>query len=126
MRRSTVSRIRVGMAAAGFVAAGIGAAAQTAAPSAQQQPTFRGGVDLVTIRALVRDGKGRPVTTLDKAAGDVQAMCGATLDKGEHARLKLRDERRVTRQDAKLAVRAGNVDRIHSLRQHAALWCDDF
>jgi len=28
------------------------------------QPTFRGGVDLVTIRAIVRDSKGRPVTTL--------------------------------------------------------------
>ena len=37
------------------------AAAQT--PIAGQ-PTFRGGVDLVTIRAIVRDGKGRPVTTL--------------------------------------------------------------
>src|SRR5262245_43584668 len=32
-------------------------------PSAGQ-PTFRAGVDLVTIRAIVRDGKGRPVTTL--------------------------------------------------------------
>jgi Ca-activated chloride channel family protein len=31
-----------------------------------QQPTFKGGVDLVTIRAVVRDGKGRPVTTLTK------------------------------------------------------------
>ena len=28
------------------------------------QPTFRGGVDLVTIRPIVRDSKGRPVTTL--------------------------------------------------------------
>src|SRR5262249_45854961 len=28
------------------------------------QPTFRGGIDLVTIRAVVRDGKGRPVTGL--------------------------------------------------------------
>lgn len=37
------------------------AAAQ--APSAGQ-PTFRAGVDLVTIRAIVRDGKGRPITTL--------------------------------------------------------------
>jgi Ca-activated chloride channel family protein len=31
-----------------------------------QTPTFRGGVDLVTIRAVVRDGKGRAVTTLTK------------------------------------------------------------
>jgi len=37
------------------------ASAQT--PSGRQ-PTFRAGVDLVTIRAIVRDGKGRPVTTL--------------------------------------------------------------
>ncbi len=28
------------------------------------QPIFRAGVDLVTIRAIVRDGKGRPVTKL--------------------------------------------------------------
>jgi Ca-activated chloride channel family protein len=32
--------------------------------SASGQPMFRGGVDLVTIRAIVRDGKGRPVTNL--------------------------------------------------------------
>jgi Ca-activated chloride channel family protein len=37
-------------------------AAQGAAADAQ--PTFRAGVDLVTIRALVRDQRGRPVTTL--------------------------------------------------------------
>jgi Ca-activated chloride channel homolog len=37
------------------------AAAQ--APTAGK-PTFRAGVDLVTIRAIVRDGKGRPITTL--------------------------------------------------------------
>jgi Ca-activated chloride channel family protein len=29
-----------------------------------KSPTFRGGVELVTIRAVVRDGKGRPVMTL--------------------------------------------------------------
>jgi Ca-activated chloride channel family protein len=35
------------------------------APAAQEgQPIFRGGIDLVTIRAVVRDGKGRPVTGL--------------------------------------------------------------
>ena len=43
--------------------------AQTPAPTppaarADQQPTFHGGVDLVTIRAVVRDSKGRSVTTL--------------------------------------------------------------
>jgi len=32
--------------------------------TASGQPMFRGGVDLVTIRAIVRDGKGRPVTNL--------------------------------------------------------------
>jgi Ca-activated chloride channel family protein len=32
--------------------------------SASGQPMFRSGVDLVTIRAIVRDGKGRPVTNL--------------------------------------------------------------
>jgi Ca-activated chloride channel family protein len=41
---------------------------QEIAPPAGQvtagQPTFRAGVDLVTIRAIVRDGRGRPVTTL--------------------------------------------------------------
>ena len=31
-----------------------------------QNPTFKAGVDLVTIRAVVRDGKGRPVTTLTR------------------------------------------------------------
>ena len=40
----------------------------TTGPAAEQapagQPTFRGGVDLVTIRTIVRDAKGRPVTTL--------------------------------------------------------------
>jgi Ca-activated chloride channel family protein len=45
-----------------MVAGGALAAAQEPA----QQPTVRGGVDLVTIRAVVRDGKGRPVTSLTK------------------------------------------------------------
>jgi Ca-activated chloride channel family protein len=41
------------------------AAQQPSAPSDSiQQPTFRASVDMVTIRAIVRDGKGRPVTTL--------------------------------------------------------------
>jgi Ca-activated chloride channel family protein len=56
----------------------LGATVLMATPVAQQQadkpaatqtpidgqPMFRGGVDLVTIRAIVRDGKGRPITTL--------------------------------------------------------------
>lgn len=40
-----------------------GAFAQQPMPDVPQ-PTFRAGVDLVTIRALVRDGRGRPVTNL--------------------------------------------------------------
>jgi Ca-activated chloride channel homolog len=38
------------------------ASGQESAP----QPTFRAGVDLVTVRAVVRDGRGRPVTDLDQ------------------------------------------------------------
>ena len=30
------------------------------------KPTFKAGVDLVTVRAVVRDGKGRPVTNLEQ------------------------------------------------------------
>jgi Ca-activated chloride channel homolog len=62
MRRVT-ARVWAGVVAATMVAGGALAAAQEPV----QQPTFRGGVDLVTIRAVVRDGKGRPVTTLTKA-----------------------------------------------------------
>src|SRR5262245_60820670 len=62
--------------ASGFLAAAIAlwattVAAQTSSrPPSQadmpgdQQPTFRAGIDLVTIRAVVRDGKGRPVQGL--------------------------------------------------------------
>jgi Ca-activated chloride channel homolog len=61
--------------ASGILAAAIAlgattVAAQTSTPPprsgvpADQQPTFRAGVDLVTIRAVVRDGKGRTVQGL--------------------------------------------------------------
>lgn len=46
---------------------------QTPAPQQQPEtPTFRAGVDLVTIRALVRDARGRPVTNL--TAADFQLL----------------------------------------------------
>lgn len=45
----------------GFLAGSAVAAAQ------DPQPTFRGGVDLVTVRAIVRDGRGRPVTELQQS-----------------------------------------------------------
>jgi Ca-activated chloride channel family protein len=57
------SRIWAAVAVAAMAAGGANVAGQEPA----QQPTFRGGVDLVTIRAVVRDGKGRPVTNLSKA-----------------------------------------------------------
>lgn len=63
MRRVAAAWAWAGVVAAAMVAGGALAAAQEPV----QQPTFRGGVDLVTIRAVVRDGKGRPVTTLTKA-----------------------------------------------------------
>lgn len=51
---------------AGVAAAMVAGGALASAQEPVQQPTFKGGVDLVTIRAVVRDGKGRPVTTLTK------------------------------------------------------------
>ena len=41
-------------------------------PDPQSIPTFHGGIDLVTLRAVVRDGKGRPVQGL--TATDFQLM----------------------------------------------------
>ena len=55
-------RLRAGLIAMALLTASTVLAAQT--PT--QLPTFRGGVDLVTIRAVIRDSKGRSVTTLDK------------------------------------------------------------
>jgi Ca-activated chloride channel family protein len=63
MRRRSLQRLWVGLVATTLASASAVVAGQT--PS-QQSPTFRGGVDLVTIRAVVRDGKGRPVMTLAK------------------------------------------------------------
>lgn len=40
------------------------AGAAASGQEAQPRPTFRSGVDLVTVRAVVRDGRGRPVTNL--------------------------------------------------------------
>jgi Ca-activated chloride channel family protein len=47
------------VALAGFLAG--------AAAAQEPQPTFRAGVDLVTIRAVVKDGRGRPVVDLEQA-----------------------------------------------------------
>jgi VWFA-related protein len=38
-----------------------------AAAAQEPQPTFRAGVDLVTVRAVVKDGRGRPVTNLEES-----------------------------------------------------------
>ncbi|HEX2311357.1 MAG TPA: hypothetical protein VHH91_11630, partial [Vicinamibacterales bacterium] len=49
-------------------AAIVGFLAGSMVPAAQEpQPTFRGGIDLVTVRAIVRDGRGRPVLGLKQA-----------------------------------------------------------
>ncbi len=58
----TLQKLRSGLIAVALASASVAVSGQ--APS--QAPTFRGGVDLVTIRAVVRDGKGRPVMTLAK------------------------------------------------------------
>jgi Ca-activated chloride channel family protein len=47
-----------GVALAGFLAG--------AASAQEPQPTFRSGVELVTVRAIVKDGRGRPVTDLER------------------------------------------------------------
>ena len=46
------------MALAGFLAG--------AAAAQEPAPTFRGGIDLVTVRAIVKDSRGRPVTHLEQ------------------------------------------------------------
>ena len=62
MRRRSLERLWVGLVATALASASAVVSGQ--APT--KSPTFRGGVDLVTIRAVVRDGKGRPVMTLAK------------------------------------------------------------
>jgi Ca-activated chloride channel homolog len=63
-----VGRLIAGAAMFGLVFGNSGGRVAAQQPSASsdsiQQPTFRASVDMVTIRAIVRDGKGRPVTTL--------------------------------------------------------------
>ena len=70
MMTTDVMRMRMGRgvrAAAAVAAMGLLAPGVPAAQEPAQTPTFHGGVDLVTIRAVVKDGRGRPVTTLTKA-----------------------------------------------------------
>jgi Ca-activated chloride channel family protein len=59
-----------------ILAALISAAVGLEVPAASDQPTFKAAVDMVPISAIVRDGRGRLVTTLN--AGDFEV-----LDKGE-------------------------------------------
>ena len=59
---STTLRMGAALVVIGLMTGGTAAGQERA-----QSPNFKGGVDLVTIRAIVRDGKGRAVTTLDKA-----------------------------------------------------------
>jgi hypothetical protein len=63
----SVNRVRVGLTLAALVTTTVGVAGQTPTKAPAQAPTYRGGVDLVTIRAVVRDGKGRAVMTLAKS-----------------------------------------------------------
>ena len=78
-------------AASGILAAVVALSAPTAlaqkpsTPPSQavvpgdQQPTFRAGIDLVTIRAVVRDGKGRSVQglTLRTSRSSTTAKCAS-------------------------------------------------
>lgn len=52
------------VALAGFLAGAASAQEQSAQPPSEQ--TFRAGVDLVTVRAIVKDTRGRPVTDLER------------------------------------------------------------
>jgi Ca-activated chloride channel homolog len=78
------ARLRAGLTLAALVTASAGVAGQAPA----QAPTYRGGVDLVTIRAVVRDGKGRPVMTLAKTEfelldnGEPRAITAVEQDNG--------------------------------------------
>src|SRR5918995_4526508 len=49
-----------------WTVAALGGFLAGAATAQEPQPTFRAGVDLVTVRAIVKDGRGRPVTNLEK------------------------------------------------------------
>jgi hypothetical protein len=52
------------VALAGFLAGAASAQEPSAQPPGAQ--TFRAGVDLVTVRAIVKDTRGRPVTDLER------------------------------------------------------------
>src|SRR5436190_3840834 len=79
-----VRSVRVVWWTVAFMAFVAGAAASGQEPI---QPTFKGGVDLVTLRAVVRDGRGRPVTDLQQA--DFQL-----LDRGVARRITTFDRER--------------------------------
>ena len=72
--------------------------AQAQGTAENQQATFRSGVDLVTVSATVRDGKGRLVKDLTKKDFEV-------IDRGE---------RRV---DQRIPIRTGAPEPCDSLRR---------
>ena len=74
---STLATRRTAWWAAAIVGFLTGSAVATAQ---DPQPTFRGGVDLVTVRAVVRDGRGRPATELQQSDFEL-------LDRGEGRRI---------------------------------------
>jgi Ca-activated chloride channel family protein len=68
--------------------AGFFAGAASAAQEAEPQATFRGGVDLVTVRVTVKDDRGRPVTHLRETdftlldRGESRALSGFVREPG--------------------------------------------
>lgn len=87
MRATTrqLHRAAVGAAVLGIILAGGGLAAQNGGQPAPQQPVFRGGVDAVTVDAIVLDKDGRAVKDLTAAdfeireAGKLQAITNFRL-----------------------------------------------
>jgi Ca-activated chloride channel homolog len=49
-----------------WTVAALGGFLAGAAAAQEQTPTFRASIDLVTVRAVVKDGRGRPVTNLEQ------------------------------------------------------------
>lgn len=66
MRTCAMRRIWVTTALLAFVAGAASAGRTPGAHAQETQPTFRAGVDLVTVRAVVRDRRGRAVTGLQQ------------------------------------------------------------
>ena len=56
----------------------------------------------------------------------MELKCFSFLNIGEHARLQLRDQRRVTGQDAEFAAESGTVTISTGFTKYATFWCNDF